>query len=76
MVPHDRSNAIETALSRFRSGVERVYSESKERSLGRLRDSEDEMSRRFQISTVQNNDKSELQKIGTENMTRFMNAEN
>lgn len=76
MVPKDRSSTIESALSRFRSGVEKVYSETRERSLGRMQQTDEEMSRKFSINIVQNSDTQELHKIGTENVTRFLNEEN
>jgi len=75
LIQKERGNVIESALSRFRSGVEKVYSESRERSLGRMKVSEDEMSRKFSIGAVMQNDISELNKIGAENITKYLGEE-
>ncbi|KAL4472455.1 hypothetical protein ABPG74_018404 [Tetrahymena malaccensis] len=70
-----RVSKIQQALSSFRSGVEQIYTESRERSLGRLKESEDEMQRKFSIQKVINNDVGELQNIGQDNLTRFLSDE-
>lgn len=63
-------------MSRFRSGVEKIYSESKERSIGRIKINEDDMSRKFSIGAVIHNDVTELSKIGgKENITRYLGEE-
>ncbi|KAL4499831.1 hypothetical protein ABPG72_015180 [Tetrahymena utriculariae] len=70
-----RVSKIQQALSSFRSGVEQIYTESRERSLGRLKESEDEMQRKFSIQKVINNDVRELQNIGQDNLTNFLSDE-